>query len=181
MYGNTNSDNKKRDSLQTEKQSEVNSAAQKVQHFFRRHRNNSSSQSSGRSRSVVDSVNSTALWSLARLRILFGSRYTKLSVFFLTVYVVLGVGYFHGYVQYSILDALYFCVTTALTIGYGDIVPVSPAQRQFTCWFIIFGMLSSGVRTVCVCVCVRYLHSLLHINDGVTQCAGGAGKSERDS
>ncbi|CAM9505888.1 unnamed protein product [Chrysoparadoxa australica] len=40
----------------------------------------------------------------------------------------------------TVLDALYFCVATLTTVGYGDLTPTSPWLKLFTCAFIIAGV-----------------------------------------
>ncbi|MBP2656650.1 MAG: TrkA-N domain protein [Firmicutes bacterium] len=40
----------------------------------------------------------------------------------------------------SFYDATYFAVVTIATVGFGDIVPKTPAGRMFTCLFIIVGV-----------------------------------------
>ncbi|KAK1272564.1 Two-pore potassium channel 1 [Acorus gramineus] len=39
-----------------------------------------------------------------------------------------------------IIDALYFCVVTMTTVGYGDIVPNSVLTKLLACAFVFFGM-----------------------------------------
>ena len=33
---------------------------------------------------------------------------------------------------WSVLDSIYFCVTTVATVGYGDVVPSRDASKLFT-------------------------------------------------
>lgn len=40
----------------------------------------------------------------------------------------------------SWLDAVYFCVITLTTIGYGDIVPRTDAGKFFTIFYVIVGV-----------------------------------------
>ena len=42
--------------------------------------------------------------------------------------------------HYSLLDALYMTVTTLVTVGFGEIHPLSPAGRAFTLTLIAFGV-----------------------------------------
>jgi Ion channel len=48
----------------------------------------------------------------------------------------------------TFLNGLFFTVVTTLTIGFGDIVPVTPAQRFVVCFYAVFGIiiLGAGVR-----------------------------------
>lgn len=38
------------------------------------------------------------------------------------------------------IDALYFCVVTISTVGYGDLSPSTNGSRVFTCFYIFFGI-----------------------------------------
>ncbi|KAK1291319.1 Two-pore potassium channel 1 [Acorus calamus] len=40
----------------------------------------------------------------------------------------------------GILDALYFCIVTMTTVGYGDLVPNSTFAKLLACAFVFFGM-----------------------------------------
>lgn len=51
---------------------------------------------------------------------------------------------------HPVVDALYFCIVTMCTIGYGDIAPLTPATKVFACAFVLVGfgfidILLSGV------------------------------------
>jgi len=41
---------------------------------------------------------------------------------------------------WSLLDAVYFCVVTLATVGYGDLHPTTPLGRAFTILYIIVGV-----------------------------------------
>lgn len=75
----------------------------------------------------------------------------------LLVYLSLGVliysfnqENFSGIETHPAVDALYFCIVTMCTIGYGDIAPLTPATKLFACFFVLVGfgfidILLSGV------------------------------------
>lgn len=46
---------------------------------------------------------------------------------------------FSGSSTHYIIDALYFCIVTMCTIGYGDITPTTPAAKLFSCVFVLVG------------------------------------------
>lgn len=41
--------------------------------------------------------------------------------------------------HWSVLDALYFCVVTLATVGYGDLAPRTPLGKVFTIVYILVG------------------------------------------
>ncbi|XWS31895.1 hypothetical protein CRYUN_Cryun23aG0115000 [Craigia yunnanensis] len=79
------------------------------------------------------------------------------AVFLLSIYLLLGVAIyscnrdeFSGVETHPVVDALYFCIVTMCTIGYGDIAPLTPATKIFACVFVLVGfgfidILLSGV------------------------------------
>ncbi|KAK8702335.1 hypothetical protein V6N13_020696 [Hibiscus sabdariffa] len=79
------------------------------------------------------------------------------AVFLLSIYLILGVAIysfnrdeFSGVETHPVVDALYFCIVTMCTIGYGDIAPLTPATKIFACVFVLVGfgfidILLSGV------------------------------------
>jgi voltage-gated potassium channel len=64
----------------------------------------------------------------------------KVSLTVLLITVLTGVAGFMVLEQLSLLDALYLAIVTISTIGYGDIVPHTPAGRIFTICFILTGV-----------------------------------------
>jgi voltage-gated potassium channel len=56
-----------------------------------------------------------------------------------------GMVVYHLVEGWSWLDAAYFCVVTAATVGYGDIHPVTVYGRLFTIIYIILGVALLGV------------------------------------
>ncbi|XVE73533.1 hypothetical protein DITRI_Ditri11bG0126100 [Diplodiscus trichospermus] len=79
------------------------------------------------------------------------------AVFLLSIYLLLGVAIysfnrdeFSGIETHPVVDALYFCIVTMCTIGYGDIAPLTPGTKIFACVFVLVGfgfidILLSGV------------------------------------
>ncbi|KAL9430513.1 hypothetical protein AB3S75_025826 [Citrus x aurantiifolia] len=75
----------------------------------------------------------------------------------LSIYLFVGVviysfntDHFSGVETHPVVDALYFCIVTMCTIGYGDIAPLTPATKVFACLFVLVGfgfidILLSGV------------------------------------
>lgn len=71
---------------------------------------------------------------------------------FLTVYLGLGTICFYlvrhqieGEKTNAILDAVYFCVVTMTTLGYGDLVPDSTLAKLLACAFVFTGMALVGL------------------------------------
>jgi potassium channel subfamily K, other eukaryote len=72
-----------------------------------------------------------------------------LSAFlFLVAYLALGVTFYavapanfvsSAGTMHPVVDALYFCIVTLCTIGYGDITPATPAAKLFSISFVLVG------------------------------------------
>ncbi|KAF7065138.1 hypothetical protein CFC21_071293 [Triticum aestivum] len=67
---------------------------------------------------------------------------------FLLAYLGLGVSFYAAFPAnftssagptHPVVDALYFCIVTLCTIGYGDITPASPAAKLFAISFVLIG------------------------------------------
>ncbi|KDP28334.1 hypothetical protein JCGZ_14105 [Jatropha curcas] len=68
------------------------------------------------------------------------------AIFLLSMYLILGVviysynrDNFSGIETHPVVDALYFCIVTMCTIGYGDIAPLTPPTKVFACVFVLVG------------------------------------------
>jgi voltage-gated potassium channel len=62
-------------------------------------------------------------------------------VFYWVVGMLLaGVLVYHWLEGWSYLDALYFCVVSLATVGYGDLTPTTPLARLFTIIYLINGI-----------------------------------------
>lgn len=54
--------------------------------------------------------------------------------------LLLGTLVYHWLEGWSYLDALYFCVVSLATVGYGDVTPTTPISRAFTIFYLINGI-----------------------------------------
>ena len=54
--------------------------------------------------------------------------------------MALGTVVYHGLEGWNYLDALYFCVTSLATFGYGDFTPTTQVGRAFTIIYVINGI-----------------------------------------
>lgn len=54
--------------------------------------------------------------------------------------LLIGVLVYHWLEGWSLVDALYFCVITLATIGYGDLTPTTPEAKLFTIFYVINGI-----------------------------------------
>ncbi|KAL5561096.1 hypothetical protein UlMin_030843 [Ulmus minor] len=85
------------------------------------------------------------------------SSVVRQAVFLLFLYLSFGVliysfntQNFSGAETHPVVDALYFCIVTMCTIGYGDIAPLTASTKVFACVFVLVGfgfidILLSGV------------------------------------
>ncbi|MBM3272248.1 two pore domain potassium channel family protein [Candidatus Kaiserbacteria bacterium] len=66
----------------------------------------------------------------------------EFEVLLTLVILVLGVGtiFYHGVEGWRYLDALYFCVVTLGTVGFGDFAPQTDAGKIFTIVYIFVGI-----------------------------------------
>jgi voltage-gated potassium channel len=66
--------------------------------------------------------------------------------------LVVGTIFYHLEEHLSWVDAYYFSVITLTTVGYGDIVPHTPAGKIFTTFYILFGV---GIITTFITYTMR--------------------------
>lgn len=63
------------------------------------------------------------------------------ALFFWMAILIFGGTIFYRQVEgWSWLDALYFCVITLSTIGYGDLTPTTPTAKLFTIVYVFIGL-----------------------------------------
>jgi len=55
------------------------------------------------------------------------------------VLLVIGTGFYVRVEGWSVLDAMYFCVLTLATVGFGDLTPRTPLGRAFTIVYVLIG------------------------------------------
>ena len=111
----------------------------------------------------------------AALKLRSQSRRTVLSFFVLLVYFASGWLFFSlmlgetvggdddpaGPVPWSFVDAAYFGIVTATTVGYGDVSPQNPAARLFGCFFAVIGVGAIGVALGHVATFLHMKHEQL--------------------
>lgn len=65
---------------------------------------------------------------------------SRLVFYWALVVLVIGTLVYHWLEGWSYLDALYFCVISLATIGYGDLTPTTPEAKMFTIIYVINGI-----------------------------------------
>lgn len=65
---------------------------------------------------------------------------SRLVFYWALVVLVIGTFAYHWLEGWSYLDALYFCVISLATIGYGDLTPATPEAKMFTIIYVINGI-----------------------------------------
>jgi len=76
------------------------------------------------------------------LRLSFQDHEFRALAFLILLLQISGTIFYTQEEGWSIVDALYFCVMTMSTVGYGDLAPTSDISKIFT---IIFSILSIGL------------------------------------
>lgn len=66
----------------------------------------------------------------------------SISICFLILisYITVGVVLFHKIQSWDILESLYFCFSSLLTIGFGDLSPTGSLAQYFASGYILIGM-----------------------------------------
>jgi len=74
--------------------------------------------------------------------------YNKMGMLFLGLVAVLGSGtLFYSFVfGWPLHDSLWFCVVTGASVGYGDVLPTTDAEKLFSIFYMLFGCI--GVSTL---------------------------------
>lgn len=62
--------------------------------------------------------------------------------YFPFVYILIGALIFGNMSGHDFVDSVYFCIVSASTVGYGDIVPTTRAQMVFVCLYIFVGFVT---------------------------------------
>ncbi|KAJ4755245.1 Outward rectifying potassium channel protein [Rhynchospora pubera] len=89
--------------------------------------------------------------SILRHAFLFLLAYLSVGV---TVYCLAGPTGFIGNQTNVVIDAVYFCIVTLCTIGYGDIAPATALTKAFSCLFVLVGF---GLIDVLLSGAVSYM------------------------
>ena len=89
--------------------------------------------------------------------------------------LIAGVAFYSLVEGWGVVDALYFCVITLATIGYGDIAPVTDAGKLFTVAYSLLGIgiLTSLIATLGVATVDRADEWRRPLRPGVGRRAGG--------
>lgn len=78
---------------------------------------------------------------LGRLyRDMFKQAETRALLIVATIVLAFGVVFYTQMEGWSLLDAIYFCVVTLGTVGYGDITPTTDLGKVFTVIYIAIGL-----------------------------------------
>jgi len=67
-------------------------------------------------------------------------RDSRPALFWALSTLLVGTLFYHRAEGWSYLDALYFCVVSLGTVGYGDLTPTTPVARLFTIVYLINGI-----------------------------------------
>ena len=59
----------------------------------------------------------------------------------IAIYLLIGCLVLTNAEGWSIADAIYFCMVTVSTVGYGDLVPTKTGTKAFAIFLIFFGII----------------------------------------
>lgn len=81
------------------------------------------------------------IWQFIR-SVIRGLKDKEFRALFILVVVLLLVGtlFYMRWEHWTLIDALFFCVVTLTTIGYGDKIPTTPGTKLFTIFYIFIGI-----------------------------------------
>lgn len=68
------------------------------------------------------------------------SRLIKVLIPILSMFIFVGVIFYHLVEKWSLFDSLWFTIVTIATIGYGDFVPRTVAGKVFTMLYVFVGV-----------------------------------------
>ncbi|HET9201089.1 MAG TPA: potassium channel family protein [Dehalococcoidia bacterium] len=54
--------------------------------------------------------------------------------------LAIGTGFYTAVEDWSVIDALYFCVVSLGTVGYGDVAPTTDEGKLFTIVYLLIGI-----------------------------------------
>ncbi|GLJ07106.1 hypothetical protein SUGI_0058370 [Cryptomeria japonica] len=136
----------------------------------------------GKRRSLHRSRTAPAMWnaskvkqSLQRPETDSAASIARQAVIYLILYLSVGVfiysfnkDKFSGNETNAIVDALYFCIVTMCTIGYGDITPMTTSTKLFSCFFVLvgFGFIDILLGGMVTYVLDKQENLLLHTVEG---------------
>lgn len=64
----------------------------------------------------------------------------RAALYWLLLLLAVGMVHYHHVEGWSWTDALYFCVITLATVGFGDLSPTTTGSKMFTVVYVILGM-----------------------------------------
>jgi hypothetical protein len=92
--------------------------------------------------------------------------------------LLLGTVFYARTEGWGVLDALYFCVATLATVGYGDFAPRTPVGKIFTIVYILIG---AGVFVVLAAELAVGVIRLREERSGTEREAGASRSADRAS